>query len=121
MKIILVGGSNCIIRGGFGEELVKALDGHDVVNHSLGASCVLRAAQILCSDTFRLADWDRVVIEYTINDYIFEQSNVIDPLAHAQWVAELAAAHASTRNLFLAVLPNYNSLSRALDQRSFVY
>lgn len=121
MKIALVGGSNCLINDGFGFHLEKRLSGHTVVNHALGASSLLRGLHLIHTPAFEKESWDRIVVEYTINDYIFEQQNALDPILHARMIANLAAVNGQTGNIFLVLLANSNSVFKAVENNSLVY
>ncbi|MGV6803649.1 MAG: hypothetical protein ACWA49_05530 [Ruegeria sp.] len=120
-RIALIGGSNCLIREGFGSALVKELSEYQVTNLSLGASGIVRALAVLTDPDFDLDRWDKIVVEYTLNDLIFEQGGSINPSYHRLVLSDLLRLHRSSGKIFVCALPNQTSFNKVLSRRSWVF
>lgn len=119
MRYLLVGGSNCLVRGGYGDALRASIPGH-WTNHSLGSSSSLRGVDFLLSSPDLVKSCDRIVFEYCLNDLIFEVVNTLEPNTHAQSLrAMLSDAEIASRLIFV-LLSGRGPLNIANSTRSSV-
>ncbi|NOX94571.1 MAG: hypothetical protein GXP04_05600 [Alphaproteobacteria bacterium] len=118
MRIALVGGSNGLVNGGFGQRLSNVLKA-DFFNYSLGDSPSLRGVDFLLREAARL-NVDKILFEYLLNDLIFESANTIDPLAHFHWLEVLVTRPQIRNKLVFLNLCGANAVHRVGAKRSLI-
>jgi hypothetical protein len=118
-RYLLIGGSNCVIKDGFGAKLQEALPGR-WVNRSLGNSPSLRGAEYLLGHSSEWADFDQIFFEYTLNDLIFETVQTLDPQAHLDWLSAMLGAELLRRKLVFVLLNGNGASRRVGSNYSFV-
>jgi glycosyltransferase involved in cell wall biosynthesis len=119
MRFLLVGGSNCVIREGYGAVLTATVPG-SWTNRSLGNSPSLRGIDHLLSHPQEVREAERIVFEYALNDQIFESSNTLDPPSHALALRALLADPAIAARLVFVLLVGRGPSGRAASGHSFV-
>lgn len=119
MRYLLVGGSNCVVRGGYGQSLCSAVPG-DWLNRSLGNSPSLRGIDHLLSHPDEVRQADCIVFEYTLNDLIFESANTLDAQTHELGLRALLAAPEIAARLVFVLLAGQGPSTRAGAGQSFV-
>lgn len=70
MKVLVVGTSNSVLRGGWVDGLKETVSGK-VINRSVGASCSAFLLYELCSLSSRMEEYDIVIIDSMVNDEYF--------------------------------------------------
>jgi glycosyltransferase involved in cell wall biosynthesis len=120
MRYLLVGGSNCVVRGGYGEALMASVPG-PWVNRSLGNSPSLRGVDYLVSNPHEVRAADRIVFEYALNDAIFENAHTLDAPSHALTLRALLAVPEIAARLVFVLLVGDGPSSRAMAGHSFVF
>ena len=116
---LLVGGSNCVLKDGYGAALQQQLPG-EWRNESLGNSSSLRGVEYLLSNQALIRNIDRIFFEYALNDLIFEASNTLDPLAHLDWLRSLVAVDEIRNKLIFVLLHGQGASARIASGHSFV-
>ena len=120
-RYLLVGGSNSILKDGYGAMLQLQLPGH-WCNQSLGNSSSLRGVEYLLNHQASLDQIDQIFFEYTLNDLIFEMSNTLDPITHLDWLQCLVSVEKIREKLIFVLLYGHGSgaSSRINSGHSFV-
>jgi hypothetical protein len=118
-RYLLIGGSNCVLKDGFGAALQARVPGI-WTNRSLGNSPSLRGVEFLLNNLDSLDDFDHIVFEYTLNDLIFEVTQTIDPLAHLAWLRTLLSNEAICAKLVFLRLHGQGASNRLASGHSFV-
>ncbi|MEQ1847421.1 MAG: hypothetical protein ABL983_17795 [Nitrospira sp.] len=115
---LLVGGSNCIIKDGYGSCLQGMIPGvwH---NESLGNSSSLRGVEYIINHP-SIDEVDYIFFEYTLNDLIFEISNTLDPVAHFNWLESLVSIVSIRKKLVFILLHGLGAYPRLQSGHSFV-
>lgn len=117
-RYLLVGGSNCIVREGFGAALQARVPGR-WRNESLGASSSLRGAEFLLRHLELVERWDVILFEYALNDIIFEADRTLDPMTHLAVLRALASQPVIRQRLrFVLMRGRHGRLGR--ERASFV-
>lgn len=119
MQYLLVGGSNCVIRQGYGEALRAAIPGI-WRNQSLGNSPSARGVDYLLAHPEQVCQADRIVFEYCLNDLIFERANTLDPISHAQTLRAMIADAEIAARLVFVLLCGRGPIDRVAAGHSFV-
>jgi glycosyltransferase involved in cell wall biosynthesis len=119
MRYLLVGGSNCLVRGGYGDALRASIPGQ-WTNHSLGSSSSLRGVDFLLSSPDLVKSCDRIIFEYCLNDLIFEVVNTLEPNTHAQALRAMLSDVEIAGRLVFVLLSGRGPLNIADSGRSFV-
>ena len=115
MRFLIVGGSNSLISGGYLETALARLRGFpdvvvdEIANLSIGSVSCMRGLETL-KRYDRLAAFDVVVLEYAVNDYVFDQG------AHAMW----AAAYEGLIRHVAATAPGARVVSLTFGRREAV-
>lgn len=119
-KILVIGGSNCIQKNGYGFHLQR-LYGDGCENRSLGNSPSLRGVEFLLGCAGDLGDFDFVVFEYALNDLIFEAGNTLDPRCQLEWLRMLAQDYRVAEKLVFVMLHGKSVIPRLRGGVSFVW
>lgn len=118
-RYLLIGGSNCVIKGGFGARLQETLGGN-WVNRSLGNSPSLRGVEFLLGNPGIWDEFDQVFFEYTLNDLIFEGAQTLDPQSHLNWLRAMLGIDSLRAKLILVLLNGQGACRRVDANNSFV-
>lgn len=119
MTYLLVGGSNCVVHGGYGEVLSSKVSGA-WSNRSLGNSPSLRGVDYLLAHPAEVSESERIVFEYALNDLIFESSRTLDSASHELTLRALLAEHAIAARLVFVLMVGQGPSARAAAGQSFV-
>lgn len=104
MRILILGGSNAALAGGWATEFARRAEGHVVHNRFLGAVGSLFALVRLTKMEREGGDWpDILVLEYLLNDILLHVHSRLDLDMLADGLAEIAAHGARRRMRVLAL------------------
>jgi hypothetical protein len=115
---LLVGGSNCLVKEGYGARLQAALPGR-WRSESLGGSPSLRGVDYLLQRPELVERMDSIVFEYTLNDLIFEVAGTLEPLTHLEGLRTLAARPEVAERLSFVMLCGSRASTPALRRHAF--
>jgi len=119
MRFLLVGGSNCVVRGGYGAALMTGVPG-PWANRSLGNSPSLCGVDYLLSHPDHVRQAERIVFEYALNDLIFESSRTLDAQSHVLTLRAMLAEPAIAAKLVFVLMVGRGASVRAGAGQSFV-
>lgn len=108
---LLIGGSNCLIRGGFGDALRKKIGGvwH---NRSIGNTSSLYGVEYILSNIDVIRKYRKIYFEFTLNDLIFEISNTLHPFMHRRWLDALSTVPCLREKLVVILLQGRGASQR---------
>lgn len=115
---LLVGGSNCLVKNGYGARLQAALPGR-WRSESLGGSPSLRGVDYLLQRPELVERVDSIVFEYTLNDLIFEGAGALEPLTHLEGLRALAARPEVAERLSFVMLSGGRTSTPGMRRHAF--
>lgn len=115
---LLVGGSNCLVKNGYGARLQAALPGR-WRSESLGGSPSLRGVDYLLQRPELVERMDSIVFEYTLNDLIFEGAGALEPLTHLEGLRALAARPEVAERLCFVMLSGGRTSTPGMRRHAF--
>ena len=114
-KVLILGTSNCLIKGGFSDYLNERFD---VENISIGASCSLNAIFLIKYYGLNLLNYDHIVIDFTITDNEHLIKDWIEPSILEESILNLYSMLSNLcRNIVVVVYPTRNYLDKEFEHK----